>query len=131
MGIKTADYFVKQGRDKSYYIEQIFISIDKCNKISNMKAKGKFLHFNSNIVKESLPCLKFKLSVSSNFTVTDLNYLHWPEGIIHSLRKTVLLYCHDFPKQFLCRRWDESETSISRLKRQLVAAENHAIENWA
>lgn len=55
-----------------------------------MKAKGKFLHFNSSIVKETLSCLKFKLSMSSNFTVTNLNYLHWPEGIIHLLRKTVL-----------------------------------------
>lgn len=55
-----------------------------------MKAKGKFLYFNSIIVKETLSCFKFKLSVSSNFTVTNLNYLHWLEGIIHSLRKTVL-----------------------------------------
>lgn len=81
---------MKHGQDKSYYLKQIFISIDKCNKISNMKAKGKFLHFNSSIVKETLSGLKFKLSVSSNFTVTDLNYLHWPEGIIHFLRKIVL-----------------------------------------
>lgn len=91
---------MKQSQDKSYYTEQIFISIDKCNKILNMKAKGEFLHFNSIIVKETLSCLKFKLSVSSNFTVTDLNYLHWPEGIITLWEKLYFNIATIFPSNF-------------------------------
>lgn len=45
LGIKIVSYFLKHGQDKSDYLKQLFVSVDKGNKILNMKEKGNIFIF--------------------------------------------------------------------------------------